>query len=486
MEDMNALNRKTIGWSSVKLGQFVISEKGKKPKKLVKENNDNYSIPYVNIQAFEKNIIEEYTDGEGCVICDEDDFLMVWDGSRSGFVGRAIYGAVGSTLVKINFPGISNLYAYYFLKSKFIEINTRAKGTGTPHVDPNLLWNYNFPIAPLNEQKRIVDKIEELFSELDYGIETLKNIQQQLKVYRQTVLKWAYEGKLTEKWRKGQNDLETGNQLLEQIGNDFEKTKNTKVKNQNMTEEELNELPELPITWSSAKLNFLANIIGGVTKGRDFKNKHTIMIPYLRVANVQDGYLDLKEIKEIEIVETEKSKYLLKENDILYTEGGDKDKLGRGTIWKGQVKDCIHQNHVFRARLNSELISPKYIAYYSQTKLAKNYFYKNAKQTVNLASINMTVLSNLVIPIPSQLEQIKIVEEIESRFSICEKLEEAINLSLKQADQLRQSIFQKAFEGKLVPQDPNDEPVELLLERIRKMREEHYSSTGTKPKRSKK
>ena len=139
-------------WKVVKLGDFVKTQKGKKPKYISDVKTKEFPIPYVNIKAFEKNIIDEYTNGIGCVICEDDDFLMVWDGSRSGYVGKAIKGAIGSTLVKLDFPGIDNNYAYYFLQSKFVEINTRAKGVGIPHVDPNILWNYDLLIPSLPEQ----------------------------------------------------------------------------------------------------------------------------------------------------------------------------------------------------------------------------------------------------------------------------------------------------------------------------------------------
>ncbi len=188
-------------WAAVKLGDFVENEKGKKPKNESKAETASHSIPYVDIQAFEENVIRTWTDGVGCRHCYETDFLMVWDGSRSGLVGKGMNGALGSTLVRIYFPSMVNDYAFYFLQSKYQQINTRAKGVGIPHVDPALLWNYDFPIAPLNEQHRIVAKIEELFSELDKGIENLKTAQSQLKVYRQALLKHAFEGKLTAQWR---------------------------------------------------------------------------------------------------------------------------------------------------------------------------------------------------------------------------------------------------------------------------------------------
>ena len=164
----------------------------------------------------------------------------------------------------------------------------------------------------------------------------------------------------------------------------------------------------------------------------------------------RDGYLDLRTIKEIDVLPTDLDKFRLIYGDILYTEGGDKDKLGRGTIWKSEIDNCIHQNHIFRARPLSETSNSKYIAYFSQTRAAKSYFYKNGKQTTNLASINLTILSGLPVPLCSQNEQQLIVDELESKLTICDNVEETIKLSLQQAETLRQSILKKAFEGKLV------------------------------------
>ena len=303
-------------------------------------------------------------------------------------------------------------YLYYHLLCNWKKRNQNKQfGSATNYIRMGNFTDYELPIPPKSTQQAIVSKIEELFSELDKGIEQLKIAQQQLKTYRQSVLKWAFEGKLT---------------------------------NENVKE------GELPKEWKEVVLKDVCKIIGGVTKGRDFKGKETIHLPYLRVANVQDGYLDLEEIKTIEVLPSDKEKYKLLFGDILYTEGGDKDKLGRGAIWKNEIDDCIHQNHIFRARPLSKEIDSKYIAYFSQTRIAKNYFFKHGKQTTNLASINLTILSNLPVPICSFKEQNNIVQEIESRLSVADKMDESITQSLQQTEALRQSILKKAFEGKLV------------------------------------
>ena len=296
-------------------------------------------------------------------------------------------------------------FVYYYMQTVRITFDTHKR------YWISVFSKLPVPSPPLNEQYAIVSKIEELLSDLENGKQQLQIAQQQLKIYRQSLLKWAYKGKLTN------NNVKDG---------------------------------ELPKGWKLVKLNEICKIIGGVTKGKDYKGQQTISLPYLRVANVQDGYLDLKIIKTIEVLPSDLDKYRLFYGDILYTEGGDKDKLGRGTIWKNEVKDCIHQNHIFRARPLSEKSNSKYIAYFSQTKSAKNYFFKHGKQTTNLASINLTILSGLPLPICSKEEQQLIVDELESKLTVCDKIEETISQSLLHAESLRQSILKKAFEGKLL------------------------------------
>ena len=173
------------------------------------------------------------------------------------------------------------------------------------------------------------------------------------------------------------------------------------------------------------------------------------MVPYLRVANVQRGFLDLSEIKEIEAPEADIKELRLMPNDILFNEGGDRDKLGRGWVWEGQISECIHQNHVFRARLYSADVSPKLISWWGNS-FGQTYFLREGKQTTNLASVNLTKLSEFPVPIPPSAEQKHIVLEVERRFSVIEELETQVTVNLQRADRFCQSILQRAFEGKLL------------------------------------
>lgn len=421
-------------WCIERLGDFVISEKGKKPKNFSKTKSKEHHLPYVNIAAFEKNKIEEYTDGVGCVLCEEGDFLMVWDGSRSGYIGKAIKGALGSTLVKINFPGIENDYAYYFLLSKYLQINTRAKGTGTPHVDPDLLWNYRFPIAPFNEQSRIVKKIEELFTDLDKGIEQLEATQRQLKVYRQAVLKWAFEGKLTN---------------------------------------------EKNIRWGTLK-----EVIDGVEYGSAAKSNTEGKIPVLRMGNIQNGKFEWDDLVYTSDDE-EIKKYFLKKDDVLFNRTNSPEWVGKTAIYKGE-QPAIFAGYLIRINRKNDLLDANYLTYFLNSQTAKNHGNKVKSFGVNQSNINGTKLKAYPFPITSLKSQKKIVFEIESRLSVCDKIEETIETALKQSEILRYSILKKAFEGKLVKQNPKDEPAQKLLERIRAEKENNKPEKKVKTSSKKK
>jgi type I restriction enzyme, S subunit len=205
----------------------------------------------------------------------------------------------------------------------------------------------------------------------------------------------------------------------------------------------------LPDGWTNTSLREIAEIVGGLTKDAKKSSGPGLReVPYLRVANVQRGRLDLTEIKLISASESDIQKLSLQPGDILLNEGGDRDKLGRGWIWQGQIPVCIHQNHVFRARLRSRDIDPFYIAHFTNS-VAQSYFAEHGSQTTNLASISLTKLGSLPIRLPPSQEQKRIVAKLEELLSDLDAAVAELKAAQKKLSQYRQSLLKAAVEGAL-------------------------------------
>ncbi len=178
----------------------------------------------------------------------------------------------------------------------------------------------------------------------------------------------------------------------------------------------------IPREWGVRNLGSMARIVSGVTLGSQKDGSGGLEVPYLRVANVQDGYFDLAEIKTVRVTRRELEQLRLQVGDVLMNEGGDFDKLGRGAVWSGEIEDCVHQNHVFRVRTDSSSLLPYFLAFYSESSFGKKYFLISSKQSTNLASINSTQLNAYPIALPSREEQRAIIERISAANSRIEKM----------------------------------------------------------------
>ena len=341
-----------------------------------------------------QQLISGYTDDSTMVVSCDLPVVVFGDHTRIVKYVSFPFGA-GADGIKVLQPerGMTPKFLYYATQYLVLKLEDRGYARHYQYLEKKEL-----DVPSLSEQEYIISRIEELFSQLDASVNELKTAKERLKVYRQAVVTAAYPS---------------------------------------LTEE------------NTCYLFEIAEISGGITKGRKLEGNETISLPYLRVANVQNGYLDLAMVKQIKLKKSEVEQYLLRFGDVLYTEGGDRDKLGRGTIWRNEIENCVHQNHVFKARISAEKALPLYVAYWSMATPARNYFYAKGKQSVNLASINRTVLSRLPIPLASIGQQHKIVEEIEAKLSVCDSIEKTVDTALQQAEALRQSILKKAFEGEL-------------------------------------
>lgn len=162
--------------------------------------------------------------------------------------------------------------------------------------------------------------------------------------------------------------------------------------------------------WQSVRVGEVAEVGSGVTLGKNVSGFKHVELPYLRVANVQDGHLDLGTIKTVKVRVDEAERYRLEAGDVLMTEGGDPDKLGRGTLWEGQISDCLHQNHIFRVRADRSRLDPRFLSLIVESDIAKRYFNRVAKRTTNLASTNKTQVRAFAFPLPPLKDQERIAE----------------------------------------------------------------------------
>lgn len=328
----------------------------------------------------------------------KDNKVIIVDGENSGEVFTIPEnGYMGSTckVLEIN-PKIDDKFLLYFIASKKQLYRNKKKGSAIPHLDKKLFAEMPFAYPKLlSEQQRIVAKIEELFSKLDAGIESLKKAKQQLAVYRQAVLKEAFS-----------------------------------------------ECAE------NEKITKYFDITGGLTKNSQ-REKFPRKMPYLRVANVYYNRLDLSEIKEIGVQETEIQQKLLQKDDLLFVEGnGSKEQIGRVAIWDGSIENCLHQNHIIKGRPFGNMLS-KYALYYLISDFGRKQILSVSASTSGLYTLSTEKVRNLEILYRPLNEQLQIVSQIESRLTVCDKIERTVNESLEKADVLRQSILKKAFEGGL-------------------------------------
>jgi type I restriction enzyme S subunit len=198
-----------------------------------------------------------------------------------------------------------------------------------------------------------------------------------------------------------------------------------------------------PVHWQTKRVDEVAEVGSGVTLGKDITGFKYVELPYLRVANVQDGHLDLNTIKTVKVRCGEVERYRLEPGDVLMTEGGDLDKLGRGTLWEGQIKDCLHQNHIFRIRADRTQLDPRYFAFVVESDIAKRYFTRVAKRTTNLASTNKTQVRAFRFPLPPMNEQGQIADAM----SASKATIRAIESKIAALTQLKKSLMHDLLTG---------------------------------------
>ena len=407
-------------WQIKRLGEVCFTTSGGTPNR---SQSKYYSgnIPWVKSGELNKGLI---TDTEE-KISEE----AIKNSSAKLFPkGTLLIALYGATIGKLAFLGIdaatnqavcgifkneniNSNYLYHFLYFKKPILAKQSIGGAQPNISQGILKSLEIPLPPFSEQLAIVSKIEELLSDLDNGQQQLQIAQKQLKVYRQSLLKWAFEGRFGFAHRRSNNIKDS----------------------------------ELPKDWKWVKLG---DICHNVEYGSATKSKKIGKVPVLRMGNIQNGKFDWNDLVFTDDKE-EIKKYLLKKNDVLFNRTNSAELVGKTALYKGE-RPAIFAGYLIRINRIESMIDASYLTYFLNSHFAKSYGNSVRSFGVNQSNINGTKLKTYPIPICSLKEQQLIVDELESKLTVCDKIEETISQSLQQAETLRQSILKKAFEGKLV------------------------------------
>ena len=343
-------------------------------------------------------------------------------------------------------------------------------------------------------KRRIVEQIEALFAEIDAGVASLLAAGRALGLYRRSLLKAAFEGRLTERWRAANADkLETPNALLARIrrerearyaaamkdwkvacdaweaggqeGRKPEKPKGPKVI-RGSAQASLTDQSIMPLEWIWLPLGDLGEVLGGLTKNAK-RAALSKKVAFLRVANVYADRLELDQISEIGVTADEFERTRVNKGDLLFVEGnGSVDQIGRVAEWDGSIPNISHQNHLIRF-VTEGVVLPRFPLQFLQSPLGRKLVVAQASSTSGLHTLSISRIEALPIPLCSPAEQAEIVRILDARLSAADALDSDIEAGLRRADALRQSILAQAFCGRLVAQDPDDEPAASLLVRIR-------------------
>lgn len=493
MEDKNNLPELPKGWVWTTCNELIKEiESGKRPAGGVDKYtngipsiggehlNSNGGFNFLNLKFVPEEFFNNMSKGQ----IRKGDILIVKDGATTGkvsFVSENFplkKAAVNEHVFILRFSENMMLskYIFYFLFSGLGQKQIKIKGI-IGGINKNFINYIETPLPPLPEQHRIVARIEELFTKLDAGIDALKKVKTQLKRYRQAVLKYAFEGKLTEEWREEhKGELEPASVLLEKIK--AEKKKKLAKKYKELPPVDTENLPVLPDGWCWTR-------VGEVSKrihyGYTAKSSNEETGPkLLRITDIQNNSVNWDTVPHCKISEEDKEKYLLREGDLFFARTGA--TVGKSFLIFGKIPEAVFASYLIRIIL-CEKISNQFVYKYFQSL---SYWQQISvdKLGIGQPNVNAEKLSKIIFPLPPLPEQRKIVEEIERRFSIADEVGKTVEQSLKQAERLRESILKKAFEGKLIPQDPTDEPASVLLERIKKEEEKIEQEKKIKKRKS--
>jgi type I restriction enzyme S subunit len=399
-------------------------------------------------------------------------------------------GAIGSTGFHVmRAPDVEARWLYYFVQTHaFIDAMSRlVLGVLYPAVRPKDIRNHTIPLAPLREQQRIVEEIEKQFTRLEAAVAALKRVRANLKRYRASVLKAACEGRLVpteaELARAEGRDFEPADELLARILRERRarweadqlakmdatgrppKNDKWKAKYAEPSGSGTSNLPSLPEGWAWANLDQLvANLRNGFSLRPDAEHGTRI----LRISAVRPMRVDIDDVRYLSGSPDSYKEYLVKEGDLLFTRyNGNPELVGVCGVIRAVSHETVHPDKLIRAQVPSPECDPRFLEIVLNTGESRDFLRRRVRTTAGQSGISGGDLRGIPVSLAPSAEQRRVVAEVDGRLSVIDELEATVEANLKRAAGLRQSILKRAFEGKLVPQDPNDEPASVLLERVR-------------------
>ena len=307
---------------------------------------------------------------------------------------------------------------YALLSESFISlVESHSTGISYPAINSVDVVKFKIPVPCRSEQERIAAFLDAECAEIDTVLEKTHASIEEYKKLKQAVITQAVT-----KGIRGDRPMKDSG--IEWIG-------------------------DIPAEWRKTQLRHCAAIKSGITLGKKYEKTDSLVErPYLRVANVQDGYVDLSVLTTIEVTQDEDLKYRLRAGDVLMTEGGDRDKLGRGCVWHGEIEPCLHQNHIFAVQTSKDTLLPEFLEYLTVSDVGRSYFDVTAIKTTNLACTSSSKVLAFTIPLPSVEEQAEIVEALNTKCAGIDALVAKKQQYLTEIENYKKSLIYEYVTGK--------------------------------------
>lgn len=442
-------------WPTVRLGEVIRHRKGS----ITIDDATTYKL--CRVQLHRRGVVlREHRAGSEIrtkkqQVCQAGDFLVAEMDAKVGgygFVPADLDGAIVSShyfLFELDETRLWPGYLEVVSQAEILQRQIVAKGsTNYAAIRPASVLGWEIPLPPLAVQKRLAANFTRTRTALATAEREITHQEDLVAKLKQAILQEAITGRLTEGWRSAHPSEEPARQLLARI--QAEKKRLIAAKKLRpekplppITEDEI---PfALPEGWEWCRLGSIGLVIGGLTKNAAKRDGHTQFLPYLRVANVYADRLDLSDLQEIGVAESEVPKLLLEKDDLLVVEGnGSRDQVGRIARWDASVPQCVHQNHVIKVRLGSPQVAP-WAIYWFLAPAGRTLIEEQAKTSTGLYNLSTRKVANLPIPLPPLAEQTEIVERVQGLMDRCRELEAEIERSRAHAAALLQAVLREAF-----------------------------------------